>query len=61
MDYSSLLKDYSPEEIAEYIRLSLEDRNKKGGVVDESESITNQRRIINNFIDNRGNVGSKCR
>lgn len=60
MDYSSLLKDYSPDEIAEYIRLSLEDRNKKGGVVDESESITNQRRIINNFIDSRGNVGSKC-
>ena len=61
MDYSSILKNYAPSEIAKYYRLSLEDRNKKGGVVDESESISNQRSIINNFIDKRGNVGSLCR
>ena len=61
MDYSSILKNYAPSEIAKYYRLSLEDRNKKGGVVDESESISNQRSIINSFIDKRGNVGSLCR
>lgn len=59
MNYSLLLKMYSPDEIAKYIRLSLEDRRK--GVKDESESITNQRIIINQFIDQRGNKGSQCR
>ena len=34
MNYSILLKMYSPDEIAKYIRLSLEDRRK--GVKDES-------------------------
>lgn len=59
MNYSLLLKMYSPDEIAKYIRLSLEDRRK--GVKDESESISNQRIIINQFIDQRGNKGSQCR
>ena len=59
MDYSFLLKMYSPEEIAKYIRLSLEDKRK--GDKDESESISNQRIIINQFIDQRGNKGSQCK
>lgn len=56
---SNLLAEYKPEEIAKYIRLSLEDKGK--GADDESESVTNQRLIINQFIDMRGNIGSKCR
>lgn len=59
MDYSLLLEMYSPEEIAKYIRLSLKDRRK--GDKDESESISNQRIIINQFIDQRGNKGSQCK
>jgi len=59
VDYSFLLKMYSPDEIAKYIRLSLEDRRK--GDRDESESISNQRIIINQFIDQRGNKGSQCK
>ena len=65
MDYYNILKTvlskYKPEEIAKYLRLSLEDNSKKGGLVDESESIANQRRILNQFIDMRGNTGSKCK
>ena len=61
MNFSTLLKDYQPDEIAKYFRLSLEDRSKKGGLADESESIANQRRIINQFIDLRGNCGEKCK
>lgn len=65
MDYYNILKTvlskYKPEEIAKYLRLSLEDNSKKGGLVDESESIANQRRILNQFIDMRGNAGSKCK
>lgn len=59
--FSQILSVYSPDEIAKYIRLSLEDKNKEDKNKDESESITNQRRIINQFIDFRGNVGSKCK
>ena len=61
MGYLDILKAYSPDEIAKYLRLSLEDRGKKGGVKDESESIANQRSILNQFIDQRGNKGSCCR
>lgn len=56
---SKLLSIYSPDEIGKYIRLSLEDRNKEDK--DESESITNQRGIINHFIDFNGNDSSKCK
>lgn len=56
---SKTLSFYSAEEIGKYIRLSLEDRNKEDK--DESESITNQRRIINHFIDFSGNDSSKCK
>lgn len=58
---STLLSIYRPEEIAKYIRLSEEDKNKKGGIIDESESITNQRLILNQFIDIRGNQGCLCK
>ena len=58
---SKLLSIYSPDEIAKYIRLSLEDRDKEGRYKDESESITNQRRILNQFIDSRGNRGTDCK
>lgn len=61
MNISVILKDYSPDEIAKYIRLSLEDKNKKTKVSDESESISNQRIILNQFIDRHGNKGIKCR
>ena len=54
MDYYNILKTvlskYKPEEIAKYLRLSLEDNSKKGGLVDESESIANQRRIVNHYL-----------
>ena len=56
---SKILSIYKPEEIGKYIRLSLEDRNKEDN--DESESITNQRRIINHFIDFNGNDSNKCK
>lgn len=58
---SKLLNVYSPNEIAKYIRLSIEDRDKEGRYKDESESITNQRKILDLFIDNRGNRGSECK
>jgi len=58
---STLLSMYKPDEIAKYIRLSEEDKNKKGGIIDESESITNQRLILNQFIDLRGNQGDLCK
>lgn len=61
MNYSLDLSAYSPDEIGKYFRLSLEDKNKKGRVKNESESISNQRVIVNNFIDKCGNVGSLCR
>lgn len=53
------LSYYAPDEIAKYIRLSLEDKYKD--VTDESESVTNQRKIINQFINSRGNIGSDCK
>lgn len=56
---SKILSIYKPEEIGKYIRLSLEDRNKEDN--DESESITNQRRIINHFIEFNGNDSNKCK
>lgn len=59
-----LLKVYKPEEIAKYIRLSLADEVKSNGEVkpiDESESVTNQRRLMNEFIDRNGNVGELCK
>lgn len=59
MMLSKILSIYQPEEIGKYIRLSLEDRNKEDN--DESESITNQRRIINHFIDFNGNDSDRCK
>lgn len=61
MNFSTLLKNYLPDEICKYYRLSSEDRSKRGGLIDESESIANQRKIINQFIDLRGNCGDKCK
>ncbi|MCR5146802.1 MAG: recombinase family protein [Clostridia bacterium] len=60
MIIEKLLSIYKPEEIGKYIRLSREDRNKQNKLKDESESVTNQRSIINNFIDYRGNIGKQC-
>lgn len=57
-NYGATLKDYKPEEIAKYIRLSLADEVKP---TDESESVTNQRRLMNEFIARNCNVGEKCR
>ena len=57
-NYGATLKDYKPDEIAKYIRLSLADEIKAS---DESESVTNQRRLMNEFITRNGNVGEKCR
>ena len=56
--YGMLLNHYKPEEIGKYIRLSLADINKPG---DESESVSNQRRLMNEFITRNGNIGEKCR
>lgn len=59
-----LLKMYSPEEIAKYIRLSLADEIEEKDrlkPIDESESVTNQRRLLNEFIDRNGNVGQRCK
>lgn len=53
-----LLSIYAPEEIAKYIRLSLADEYNQN---DESESVANQRRLLNEFIDRNGNIGEKCR
>ena len=39
---NNILSNYKPNEIAKYIRLSLSDDN-----INESESIINQRKIIN--------------
>lgn len=56
-----LLAIYKPEEIAKYIRLSLADlENDKHSRADESESVSNQRRLINSFIDRNGNIGANC-
>ena len=57
-NYGATLKDYNPDEIAKYIRLSLADEIKAS---DESESVTNQRRLMNEFIARNGNVGEKCK
>ena len=57
-NYGATLKYYKPDEIAKYIRLSLADEIKAS---DESESVTNQRRLMNEFIARNGNVGEKCR
>lgn len=57
----TLLDAYKPEEIAKYIRLSLADVISSGKRADESESITNQRRILNSFIDRNGNIGANCK
>lgn len=57
-NYGATLKDYKPDEIAKYIRLSLAD---EAGASDESESVTNQRRLMNEFIARNGNIGEKCR
>jgi len=54
----SLLSVYAPDEIAKYIRLSLADENNQ---TDESESVANQRRLLNEFIDKNGNIGEKCK
>lgn len=57
----TLLNVYKPEEIAKYIRLSLADEeSEKQKLTDESESVINQRRLLNGFIDRNGNVGAKC-
>ena len=58
----TLLNIYKPEEIAKYIRLSLADEeSEKQKPTDESESVTNQRRLINGFIDRNGNIGANCK
>ena len=58
----ALLNIYKPEEIAKYIRLSLADEeSEKQKPTDESESVTNQRRLINSFIDRNGNIGANCK
>ena len=61
MKYTTDLSNYSENEIAKYLRLSLMDNLKKGGIKDESESIANQRNIINNFIDQKGKKGFLCK
>ena len=53
-----LLNMYKPEEIAKYIRLSLADEYNQA---DESESVANQRRLLNEFINRNGNVGEECK
>lgn len=63
MNYESslskmLLNIYDPEEIAKYIRLSLADEYNQ---TDESESVANQRRLLNEFISRNGNDGEKCK
>lgn len=57
LEYVGLLKDFKPGEIAKYIRLSLADGDK----VDESESVINQRRLMNDFIKRNGNIGESCK
>ena len=57
-NYGEMLRDYKQYEIAKYIRLSLSD---EVGVSDESESVINQRRLMNEFITRNGNIGEKCR
>ena len=52
------LNIYSADEIAKYIRLSLADEY---GQKDESESVANQRRLLNEFISRNGNIGENCR
>lgn len=61
MKYTTDLSNYSENEIGKYLRLSLMDNLKKGGIKDESESIANQRNIINNFIDQKGKKGFLCK
>lgn len=56
----SLLKKYESQEIAKYIRLSLADEV-SDKTIDESESVINQRRLMNEFIDRNGNIGEKCK
>lgn len=61
---SKLFSIYKPEEIAKYYRLSLADednssKNKRKS--DESESIINQRKLMNEFISRNGNIGEKCK
>ncbi len=58
--HGKLLKIYKTDEIAKYIRLSLADEE-TGKSAEESESVTNQRRLMNGFIDRNGNVGEKCK
>lgn len=61
MKYTTDLSNYSENEIGKYLRLSLMDNLKKGGIKDESESIANQRNIINNFINQNGKKGFLCK
>lgn len=62
MNYDNrLLSSYKSYEIAKYIRLSLADGDgEKQKLTDESESVVNQRKILNEFIDRNGNVGADC-
>ena len=57
-NYKVTLKNYKSSEIAKYIRLSLADETIVG---DESESVTNQRRLMNEFITRNGNIGENCK
>ena len=57
---NNLLSKYKNDEIAKYIRLSLADEY-NGKPADESESVTNQRRLLNEFINRNGNDGEKCK
>lgn len=52
-----LLSMYDSSSIAKYIRLSLADEYNQ---TDESESVANQRRLLNDFIFRNGNDGEKC-
>ena len=61
MKYTTDLSNYSENEIGKYLRLSLMDNLKKGGIKDESESIANQRNIINNFINQNGKKRFLCK
>lgn len=56
MNNKGIFSIYQSNEIAKYIRLSLADENNEK---DESESIANQRKILNEFIEKNGYDVSK--
>ena len=56
---SKILSIYSSDEIGKYLRLSKKNKQKCNN--EDSESIINQGKIINEFINIHGNDGSQCR